>query len=184
MSGLINQASAPEAPVEPDQQVPPTMMRFKDSALAQVDQQIRAKIPQSHMPQLMAIEHSGMQIMFSQKTHHLMQKYIDPHNIIETVSHAIPMLLALIYRQSNKKMDITMAGPAGVILALHALDYEEQIGALKLTPDVIANCVHAVAISSLQAFGIGPAQIQSVTQQGQQAQQAKQGQPTQPQGAM
>lgn len=159
MAGLINKVQT---------------QRFHNQTLGQIASQIEVKIPPAGKAQFLAIENSGMQIMFSTETKHLIKKYVDPNNLVPSISNSIAMLLAFIYKQSNKKMNITMATPAGIVLMAHALDYEESVGDITLNPQVIAQCVHETTTACLKAFGIGPQQINQAVAQGKAAQ-AKQG---------
>ncbi|APB99011.1 hypothetical protein [Polynucleobacter asymbioticus] len=157
MAGLINQAQ---------------YKRFNDPTLAKLAAQIEAKVPVSGKAQCLAIENSGMQLMFSPKLN-FMQKFIKFDDVLGSVPKAVGMLAANIYSQSNKKMSIPMAGPASLVLMCHILDYGEQTAGLKLTPKLIGQCTQATGGAVLKAFGIGEQQINQAVQQGKAAQAQK-----------
>ncbi len=168
MSGLVNQLS------QQTQSKESSKLRFNDPSLQQMAQQITSKIPLTKMAHFLAIENSGMQVIFSKETSHLINKYIKSNDLVGSISNSIAMLLAYIYKESNKKMDISMAGPAGLVLMCHVLDYAEQTGMIQLNPQLIAQCAQATAMASLKVFGIGQAQIDAAIQRGKQAQAQKQ----------
>ncbi|HUW38604.1 MAG TPA: hypothetical protein VMV91_14865 [Rhodocyclaceae bacterium] len=137
---------------------------IQNPILKKIEAGIEAKIPPESRQQYMAIVVSGMQIMFSTGTRHLlMQKIQQPGDIVTKVSMGIAQLIGTIYNQAKGKMSVPEAIPAAITLAMQALDFAER---MKVTPpvtgDVAAQVVQATAQATLKLFGIGRNKVQEV----------------------
>ncbi|OIR02635.1 hypothetical protein GALL_153490 [mine drainage metagenome] len=137
---------------------------IQNPILKRIEDGIEAKIPPGSRQQYMAIVVSGMQIMFSPATRHmLMQKIQQPGDIVTKVSSGIAQLVGTIYNQSQGKMSVPEAVPAAITLAMQVLDFAERSKAIDtVTTDVAAQVVQATAQAVLKLFGIGRAKVQEV----------------------
>jgi len=73
--------------------------------------------------------------------------------------------------QSGKRMSVPAAMPASIYLMCQMLDFAEQGGMLKITPDDVATCTQATTNAVMDKFGITQDKVHAAVQAGQQSNQ-------------
>ena len=144
---------------------------IKDPTLNKLAQSVEGKVSAALRPQLMATIVSGMQVMFSQQTAGMLKQRLSAADPDQTVPQGIAQLMALIYKESGRKMDIRIVAPAAIVLMCHALDFGEQTGITQpMNAQQVAQLAQDTAMAVLKVFGIGQPQIDAAVQRGQGAQ--------------
>ncbi len=140
---------------------------IKDPTLNKMAAGVEAKVTGALRHQLVAAVLSGMQVMFSPQTIGLLKQRLSGGDPDQTVPQGIAQLMAVIYKESGRKMDIRIASPAAIILMCHALDFGEQTGITQpLNPQQVAQIAQDTALAVLKVFGIGQPQIDAAVQRG------------------
>ena len=87
---------------------------IKDPTLNKLAQSVKTKVSQALLPQLMATIVSGKQLMFSSQTVNLLKGRLSAADPDQTVPQGIAQLMAVIYKESGRKMDIRIVAPAAI----------------------------------------------------------------------
>lgn len=154
----------------------PKAPALSDPILKQIEAGVESRVPPQLSSMYKSIVVAGMAVMFSKKTHNLMQKRLQSSNdIVGNVSTGISNLIAGISNEVIPKMPapakaafIPAAVLASTTLMCQMLNYWEKTGGQTVTPQIAEGCVQATTRAVLQKFGIGQQQIQQAVQQGKQ----------------
>ena len=191
-SGMLS-ASAPAATAMQAAPSPPTVSAAQtakssgkapkapaltDPILKQIEAGVEAKVPPQLKSMYTSVVVAGMAIMFSAKTHHLVQKRLASSNdIAGNVSTGISNMIAGISNEvihklppDQKQSFLPAAVLASLTLMCQLLNYSEKTGGPTVTPAIAEGCAQATTRAVLQKFGIGQQQIQQAVQQGKQQQ--------------
>ena len=134
---------------------------------------VRAKVPSDLDLAYNQVITAGMKVMLSPATNHLLiERLAVPGPLYQKVAQIVTQLIALLYKESQRKMSIPAALLATTELMCVALDVAEKAQTVTLSPDVVAACAHATSMAVLKMFGIGDQQVQRAINSGQAAQQA------------
>lgn len=150
----------------------PNAGKITDPTLQKVIAAIRAKVPPALDVPYNQVITAGMKVMLSPATSHLLtDRLAAPGPLYQKVAQIVTQLIALLYKESNRKMSLPAAVLASTELMCVALDVAERAQSITLSPDVIAACTHATSMAVLKMFGIGDQQVQRAVAAGHAAQQ-------------
>lgn len=115
---------------------------------------------------------AGMKVMFDPKTHgQMVQVLQQPGPLDQKIAQGIAGLLMLLWKESNGSIPPKVLIPAGIELAMHAVDFLKKAGQQVSDQDVAQGVSEMINIV-LQKFGINPdklsANIDAAGSQGQQ----------------
>lgn len=136
--------------------------------LQQTQAGILAKVDPRLRPVVQKLVNAGHQVMFSKETRHLMTAQLkgkpdDP----EVIGAGVAKLLGILYHQSKKTAPVQALIPAGMVLMCDGLQFLEDAGAVKVTPELLAQCTQATGSAILQLLGVKPEQVQQAISQAQ-----------------
>ncbi len=146
--------------------------QISDPMLQKIIAGVRAKTPADLQVPYLQVLNDGKKFMVSPQTSEVfIQRLHAPGNLVQNVSSGIADLIALLYKESNRKMNVTAAMLASIELMAEALDMAEKTMGIKVNQDIISACEHATSLAVMKRFGIGPVAIQKAVQLGKQNQQ-------------
>lgn len=148
----------------------PLLQQTSDAILKKADPRL--------VPVIKKLVDAGKQVMYSPKTRGMMMKQLGDGKDPEAIGAGIAKLIGILYSESKKTAPIQALVPAGVLLMCEGLDFLEQAGAVKVTPDFLSQCTMAMGSNVAQLFGATPEKLQGLVDQGKQGGQAAPAQPT------
>jgi len=155
-----NQATA--APSQIPQGVEQPGSKLKDPTLNQIETGVEAKIPQQYQQMYQSIIVAAMDLAFNQKTHGQMVKGLQSSpDIYKNVSLVCAGMLGTIYEQVKPDANqfLPAAVPASMTLMCQLLDFAQQAGMVKITPEEVAKCTNDTAQAVLRKFGVDGAKV-------------------------
>lgn len=150
------------APSQIPQGVEQPGSKLKDQTLNQIETGVEAKIPQQYQKMYQSIIVSAMDLAFNQKTHGQMMKGLQSSpDIYKNVSLICAGMLGTIYEQvkPDPNQFLPAAVPASINLMCQLLDFAQQAGMVKITPDQVAKCTNDTAQAVLRKFGVDGAKV-------------------------
>lgn len=105
---------------------------------------------------------AGQQIMFSEKTRKMVIEALSVGTDPEAIGSALAKLAAILLNQSNGKIPMQVLIPSMTVLLCDALSFMEESGAVKVTPDFLAECMQAMSSAILQVMGVSPEKLQEM----------------------
>lgn len=132
----------------------PLLQQTSDAILKKADQRI--------VPVIKKLVDAGKQVMYSPKTRGMMMKQLGDGKDPEAIGAGIAKLIGILYSESKKTAPIQALVPAGVLLMCEGLDFLEQAGAVKVTPDFLSQCTMAMGSNVAQLFGATPDRLQGM----------------------
>jgi hypothetical protein len=172
MPGLITQALPTDATPSPGAR-PPDETTAPGTAeasglLAQIERQIEEKLPPRLKQAYLAIVVAGRQMMFSDRTHPIMEKYMGnikgPDDVPKIVAHGLIKMLAELHKQSQGKMSMEASAPAAVTLMTYALKYVDGQLGIPVTKSMIDETTTATITGLFALWNVKPEQIQEALQ--------------------
>ena len=141
---------------------------IKNPQLQKAEQAVRAKA--KDQKGLDRAVNAGLQTMYSPGGAKLFKEQVGKSgDIANNLAEAAVKLLGHIYQQSRNTMPMNVAVPACTILMFNGMDFLEEAGRIKVTPDTIAQATKAMGSFLMQLFGVTPeklAQIKAGQNQG------------------
>jgi hypothetical protein len=118
--------------------------------------QVEAKIPANLKDIYSKAVLSGMRIMFSGQSHHLLTEALDkPGPLATNISNGIIQLMYLLWTQSNKTLPPQIIVPVTVTLTLKAFDYLQHSHDPQATKDVLGQATTLAIHGVMSRFGVG-----------------------------
>jgi hypothetical protein len=148
--------AAPSAPSAPSAQAAPAIGGQVDvpALVAQVEAKIPANLKDIYNKAVL----SGMRIMFSGQSHHLLTDALDkPGPLATNISNGIIQLMYLLWTQSNKTLPPQIIVPVTVTLTLKAFDYLQHSHDPQATKDVLGQATTLAIHGIMARFGVGQA---------------------------
>jgi len=140
----------------------PLLQRTQDAILQKVDPRL--------VPVVKKLVDAGKQVMYSEKTRKMTLQQLGDGKDPEKIGAGIAKLIGILYSESKKTAPIQALVPAGVLLMCEGLDFLEQAGAVKVTPDFLSQCTMAMGSNVAQLFGATPDKLQGMMNQVKQGQ--------------
>ena len=141
------------------------MQKIQDPILQQAIDQIDEKIPAANKADYLKIVVAGLKMLFQGASHqHLINAMAaakqDPQKLLPGAVKGTIGIIGVIYKESQGKMKIPLAVPAGIVILCYILDFAEQSTGQKIEPDTLATLTHAVALGILKMFHIDQQKLQ------------------------
>jgi hypothetical protein len=146
----------------------PILEKAKAAVLQKVDQRLQPAIQKSVQ--------AGEQVMYAPQTRQELIKTLGDGSDPEAIGSGIAKVLAVLFHKSGNTLPMQVGVPAATILLIEALQFIEDAGKAKVTPDMLAACTKAMGSAVLQMFGITPDKLQAMFSQAQAGQGAQPGQ--------
>lgn len=138
--------------------------------LGQIEKNIESKLNPDLKQAYLSIIVAGRQMMFSEKTHPMMEEYLGkiqgPQDVPKIVAHGIVKLLAILFDRSKKKMSIPASAPAAIALMTYALKYVDGQLNIEVTKPMIDATTTATITGLFALWKVSPQQIQDAITQG------------------
>lgn len=168
MPGVIAQPLSPDSPPTPSPAAETPSGSDASGQLAQIERKIEETLPPKLKQAYLAIVVAGRQMMFSQQTHALMEKYMGnikgPDDVPKIVAHGIIKMLAELHKQSQGKMSVDASAPAAITLMTYALKYVDTQLGIPVTAAMIDATTTATITGVFALWGVSQAQIQEALQ--------------------
>lgn len=130
---------------------------LQNPTLNQIETGVEQKIGPEYQDMYKSIILAAMDLAFSEKTHAQLLKGLQSSpDIAKNVSLIVAGMIGIIFQQSKKTADefVPAAMPASIVIMCQVLEFAEQSGMTKLTPEMIAQCTNLTSQAVLRKFGI------------------------------
>lgn len=137
----------------------------QDPMLDQLIDGIEEKLPEEVKEGYERIVTAGMNILFDDKTHHLLKigiqkmKAGEQGGVAQGSAKIGAGLIALIRKETKGAIDIPATFPAAIVLTAHVLEFAKSNG-LEVDQDVIAEAVKLSVGNVMKMFNITPEKLQ------------------------
>ena len=140
--------------------------------LQKTEQAVTDKVPANLKSGFQKAVTVGLKIMYSDDGQNIMKdQLMKSGDYANNAAEGAAKLLGELYKQSKMTLPMTIGIPAVTVLMCEALDFIEQAGKTKITPDLLAEAMKALSAYVLQLFGVSQDKLHDMTQQAKQAQQ-------------
>ena len=177
MAGLVSNAMQPAAQAAPVAQpqgaaMPPAAggaapempqgvenpgSNLQNPTLNQIETGVEQKIGPEYLDMYKSIVLAAMDLAFSEKTHAQLLKGLQSSpDIPKNVSLIVAGMVGIIFSQAKQDPNqfVPAAMPASIVIMCQVLEFAEQSGMTKLTPEIIAQCTNLTSQAVLKKFGI------------------------------
>ena len=118
------------------------------------------KIPPQFQEMYTRLVLAGMKVMFSDHTHHLLEKEMNgPGSTDEKLGRGVAGLMILLFKESNKTLPPQIMIPAGTELLMHAVDYFQKTDRMKISDKDIGSAIQIMLGVLMHAFGAKPNEV-------------------------
>jgi hypothetical protein len=149
--------------------------------LVKTEEQIEAKVPPELQDAYQRIILAGDKVLYSEKTRELVISELhgqgDPATV---VGQAVAKLYGILSTQAHGTMPVKAAIPAITSLLCEALDLAEKAKFLTVSPEILADAMHALSSGLMQLMGVDQNKLGLMMQHAQAKQQPDQAPPTAP----
>lgn len=112
---------------------------------------------------------AGKKVMYDPKSRDMAMSALKQGTDPETIGSAVAKLIGILLAHTKGTMPAEVFVPASTILLCEGLQFLEDAGVLKVTPDFLAQCTKATGSAILQLLGVTPEKMQQMlAQKGQQ----------------
>lgn len=125
-----------------------------DELLGKAEQAIEAKLTVQARQEVMRVVTAGLQVAMKGGPDSIIAKIKDSQDPVDAAARGATVLVGLMAKQSRGTMPPRAFAPAAVILMLHALDFAQKLGMIKVDNQVIAEGTKKITDYILQAHGI------------------------------
>lgn len=125
--------------------------------------EILKKVDQRLQPAVQKAVTAGETVMYAPSTRQDLIAALGDGSDPESIGAGIAKLLAVLFNKSQNTMPMEVGIPAAVILLCEALQFIEDSGKAKITPEMLAECTKAMGSAVLQMFGVTPEKLQQMT---------------------
>lgn len=127
--------------------------------------QVTAKIDPKFKSSFERIVLAGKKVMYSEQTQDMVKSQLMSHKDPATVAgEGVAKLYMILMHESQNTINVKAAIPASMILLCDALDFMESVGAVKITPQVIASATKICTASVMKVLGVTPEMIAKAKQ--------------------
>jgi hypothetical protein len=103
---------------------------------------------------------AGMKVMFSDESHHLLEKELQgPGTTEEKLGRGLAGLMLLLFKQSNKTLPPQVIIPAGIELMMNAVEYFQKTDKVKISDQDIGHAIQIMLGVLMHAFGAQPNEV-------------------------
>lgn len=130
---------------------------LQNPSLNQIETGVEQKISPQYQQMYKSIILAAMDLAFSEKTHGQLLKGLQSSpDIAKNVSLIVAGMIGIIFQQAKQDPNVFVpaAMPAAIVIMCQILDFAEQSGMTKLTPEMIAQCTNLTSQAVLRKFGI------------------------------
>jgi hypothetical protein len=117
-------------------------------------------------PTINKVVHAGEKVMYAPETRKELMAALGDGSNPESIGSGIAKVLAVLFHKSKGTLPMQVGVPAATLLLLEALQFVEDAGKAKVTPEMLAECTKAMGSAVLQMFGITPDKLQAMFSQG------------------
>jgi len=187
MAGLVSNAMQPAAQAAPVAQpqgaaTPPAAggaapempqgvenpgSNLQNPTLNQIETGVEQKIGPEYLDMYKSIVLAAMDLAFSEKTHAQLLKGLQSSpDIPKNVSLIVAGMVGIIFSQAKQDPNqfVPAAMPASIVIMCQVLEFAEQSGMTKLTPELIAQCTNLTSQAVLKKFGIDGAKLRQAVE--------------------
>lgn len=158
---------------------PKPTANFQDPTIKETAQRLEKSIPAPFKQGYQRTLAAGMKFLFDQKTN----RFLQDRAAMLTPDSSDPAFLAgeamqmfgVIWKESQGKVQMESAFYALMMLSLHALDFFDRLGVIRIDPDFLAQFFQRLSGLFLKFFQIDQPKIVAAIQRGQQEIQAMPG---------
>jgi hypothetical protein len=133
--------------------------------LQQTEQAIMQKMKPEFQEPLKRTVTAGLQVMYGSKNNMTVQQLSKSNDYAHNVGEGAAKLVGILFEQSKKTMPPEIAVAAATIFMCEGLDFLEQAGKIKVTPDLLAEATQDMGASVLQLFGVSQEKMQQMIAQ-------------------
>jgi hypothetical protein len=154
--GTTPDASGTAAPAVP-QGVENPGSNLQNQTLNQIETGVEQKIGPEYQQMYKSIILAAMDLAFSEKTHaQLLKGMQSSPDVPKNVSLIVAGMIGIIFDQAQQDPNtfVPAAMPASIVIMCQVLEFAEQSGMTKLTPELIAQCTNLTSQAVLKKFGI------------------------------
>lgn len=140
---------------------------LQNQTLNQIEVGVEQKIGPEYQEMYKGIILAAMDLSFSEKTHaKLLQGLQSSPDITKNVSLIVAGMIGIIFDQSKQDPNkfVPAAMPASIVIMCQILEFAEQSGMVKLTPEMIAQCTNVTSQAVLKKFGIDGAKLRQAVE--------------------
>lgn len=153
---------------------------MEDRLLAQTEEAIEARLTPQNRSDFMKIVVAGLKTATHGGPNSILARIRQSKDPVNDAALGAVNLVSMMSRQSRGTMPPRAFVPAATVLMLHALDFAQKLGIIKITPELVAEATKKITDYIFRAFRISNADVQKaaaaahgVTQDPQAWQQAK-----------
>lgn len=122
-----------------------------------------AKVDPQLVPIVQKVADAGKKVLYSPQTQDMVVQQLQHGTDPETIGSGVAKLSAILMNQSKGTIPPKVLFPASLLLLLEVLSFLEEAGAVKVTPDFLAQCTQAVGSAYLQSLGVTPEKLSQLT---------------------
>jgi hypothetical protein len=137
----------------------------KDALLLKAQAAIMQKTDPRLAPAIKKTVAAGQEVMYSPHTRQMTVRALGQAKDPEAIGQAVAKLVGVLFNQSHKTLPMQVLVPAATLLLFEGLQFMEDAGAIKITPNFLAECTKSMGSSVLQLFGVTPDKLQSMVNQ-------------------
>lgn len=146
----------------------PTLEKTKQALLAKADKRLH--------PVIDRLVDAGMKVIYAEQNREQLHEQLGDGSDPEAIGAGVAKVVGVLFAESGGKAPMQALIPAAMLLLVEGLQFLEDAGAQKVTPEFLAECTQATGSAVLQMLGVSPEQIQGYVQKAQ----AQPPQPPQP----
>lgn len=130
--------------------------------LEQAKTQLLAKTDPRMRPAIDKTVQAGERVMYAPQTRAQLMAALGDGSNPETIGGGIAKVLGVLFHKTHNTLPMQVGVPAATILLLEALQFIEDSGKAKVTPEMLAECTKAMGSAVLQMFGVTPDRLQAM----------------------
>ena len=137
--------------------------------LQKTEKQIEAKVNPKYQGAFKRIVMAGLKVMYSPQSHEMMVKELQkPQEPAINIGEGVAKLMAILWSQGKGTLPMQAMMPATIVLMCEALDFAEQVGKVKVTPQLLAAVTKETISDVMQLLGVTPEKVAQAKQEAQQ----------------
>lgn len=131
----------------------------------QIREQLRNNVPPQMRDGYDRIVAAGMKFMFDKKTHrYMLDQMREPGDPAQKLGQGVAELLLFLFAQSKGALPQQLAIPAGIELVLHAAEFAQESGAMKLKPDTLGNAIQIMVFALFKKANMSGAKVMGMVE--------------------
>jgi hypothetical protein len=144
-------------------------MKLTIPLLVKVATEVTNKVPVQLREPLLRAVNAGNKIMYAKETQHLVQNQMLQKAPVGTkIGEGVAKLIGIVWRDANGKLPMRIMIPAGVVLAMQAIEFMVDTKVIKpeeVDTALVDEVTQEFASSFLQLLGVTPEKLQGMLHQ-------------------